>query len=121
MRYRFTDPERRDRIDLLASECAVTKQNRSPIIKAGATVYGHQTQRNFRRRAKQPREEITGVSRQRYQTFRLFPFIRARAFRQKRADPFTVSAAVDAIPAADDKEWQRVQRLFEDAVAVRAL
>src|SRR5258707_9688147 len=121
MRDGFTDAERRARIDLPALERGVRKQNRARVIKAAAALAGHQTQRNFGRRAKPARTERARVGRQRNQTFRLLPLIRARALRQISADPLTVSAAVDAIPTACDKERQRVQSLFENTVAVRAL
>src|SRR5713101_4692934 len=121
MRYRFNDVERGDRIDLSATKRALAEQNRSRIIKARAALAGHQPQRNFRRRAKHPRAERASVSRQRNQALRLFAFIRARTFRQQRGDSLAAATAVDAIPTSHDKEWQRVKRLLEDAVAVRAL
>src|SRR5713101_4879471 len=105
MRYRFNDVERGDRIDLSATKRALAEQNRSRIIKARAAIHGHQPQRNFRRRAKQPRAERASASRKRDQAFRLSAFIRARTLRQKRSDPPGVSAAVDAIPTSHDKEW----------------
>src|SRR5260370_3544472 len=121
MRDGFTDAERRARIDLPALERGVREQNRARVIKAAAALAGHQTQRNAGRRAKPARTERARVGRQRNQTLGLFAFIRARAFRQIRADPLTVSAAIDAIPTTCDKEWQRMQSLFENTVAVRAL
>src|SRR5947208_6357883 len=120
MRDGFTDAERGARIDLLALERGVWKQNRAGVIKAGAALAGYQTHRNFGRRPKPTRTERARVGHQGNQAFGLFPFIRARAFRQKRADPLTVSS-LDPVPTAHDKEWQRVQRLFENTVAVRAL
>src|SRR5712692_8795035 len=98
MRYRFTDVERGDRIDLSATKRALAEQNRSRIIKARAALAGHQTQRNFRRRPKHSRTERASIRRQSDQTFSLLPLVRARALWQKRSDPFGAAAAFDAIP-----------------------